>query len=135
MKKTHHLKGRTGNKANHWKGGNSRSYSKKKYCEIAEKALGKPLPKTAVVHHLDGNFTNNNKKNLVICENNGYHLLLHARERALRACGYPGWLKCCYCKKYDKPKNLYIRPDRYSGVHRSCENNYQKLRANTNATQ
>jgi HNH endonuclease len=61
---------------------------------FAEKALGKPLPKGAVVHHMDRDGTNNNTKspwNLVICPNQGYHMLLHARARAL---GYEPMRKC-----------------------------------------
>lgn len=51
---------------------------------IAEKALGKPLPKGAVVHHVDGDPAANRKPwNLVVCPNQDYHLLLHRRAQAL----------------------------------------------------
>lgn len=53
---------------------------------IAEKALGKPLPAKALVHHVDRDGTNNNTKspwNLVVCPDQGYHMLIHARARAL----------------------------------------------------
>jgi len=52
---------------------------------IAEQALGKPLPKGALVHHADGNALNNDPENLVICPDNAYHNLLHKR---LRQFGY-----------------------------------------------
>jgi hypothetical protein len=52
---------------------------------IAEKALGRRLPNGAVVHHVDEDKSNDSNRNLVICENQSYHLLLHARIRALRA--------------------------------------------------
>jgi len=50
---------------------------------IAERVLGRVLPPNAVVHHVDHNGTNNSNSNLVICESQGYHLLLHVKERRL----------------------------------------------------
>lgn len=51
---------------------------------LAEEALGKPLPKGAIVHHMNNkpwdNFT---PFNLVICPNQDYHLLLHRRAKEL----------------------------------------------------
>jgi hypothetical protein len=49
---------------------------------IAEKALGKPLPKGAVVHHIDEDKANNHPSNLVICPDQTYHRLIHARMKA-----------------------------------------------------
>ena len=126
--KEHPLKGRVGKDANRWEGGKSRSYNYKIYREKAEKALGKTLPNGTVVHHHDPDITKNKNCNLVLCENNSYHTFLHGRTRAFKACGHSDWLKCTYCKKYDDPKNLYIRPDRNSGVHRACENKYYHSR-------
>jgi len=51
---------------------------------MAEKALGKPLPKGVVVHHVDGDPAANRKPwNLVVCPNQDYHLLLHRRAQSL----------------------------------------------------
>ena len=71
---------------------------------ICAKALGRPLPVGAVPHHWDHNPANNTNPNLVICQNQGYHLLLHRRERALKACGHASWRKCTYCKQYGDPQ-------------------------------
>jgi hypothetical protein len=48
---------------------------------IAEKALGKPLPPKAVVHHANGS---RNSGPLVICQDRAYHWLLHRRENKLK---------------------------------------------------
>ncbi len=47
----------------------------------AEKALGKPLPRGAEVHHLDG--TKDDNTPLVICQDRSYHMFLHKRMREL----------------------------------------------------
>jgi hypothetical protein len=92
---------------------------------IAEKALGKFLPKNSVIHHLNGNPLDNTNTNLVVCENNAYHLLLHQRTRALKQCGHADWRRCGICKQHDDPKNLMIFKNNYV-VHREC--NIKKLR-------
>jgi hypothetical protein len=51
---------------------------------LAEKALGKPLPKGAVIHHIDGSSLNDIPTNLVVCPSHAYHMLLHARTRQLK---------------------------------------------------
>lgn len=50
---------------------------------VAEKALSKPLPIGAQVHHVDKNGLNNKNNNLVICQDQAYHSLLHVRQRRL----------------------------------------------------
>jgi hypothetical protein len=50
---------------------------------IAEKALGKPLPKGAQVHHLNERKGDNRNRNLVVCPDDAYHKLLHKRARDL----------------------------------------------------
>lgn len=92
---------------------------------VAENALGKLLPKKAIVHHINGIKTDDRPENLVICENQGYHQLLHQRERALKACGHTNWRRCNYCKKYDDPKNLYIHPNQPAAWHKECRRKYK----------
>jgi len=95
---------------------------------IAEAALGRPLPTNAVIHHADGNGENNERKNLVVCENQSYHLLLHQRQRALSVSGHSGWIKCAICGEYDNPENLYLYPNRGTGCHRQCRRKYERDR-------
>src|SRR5258708_16067 len=76
----------------------------------AELALGKPLPKDAEVHYINGDKLDNRPGNLVVCPNATYHWLLERRTRALKACGHANWIQCRLCKTYDDPINLYINP-------------------------
>ena len=71
------------------------------YRAVAERVLGKPLPVGCQIHH-------HTDTQFVICENQTYHALLHMRTRALKACGHASWRKCSFCKRYDKPENLFI---------------------------
>lgn len=90
------------------------------YQKVAEKALGRPLSKGEVVHHIDLNPQNNDNSNLVICSQ-PYHLILHARQRAMNATGNPDAKKCVYCKQWDTPENMVIHKVGTSNMrHRSC---------------
>jgi hypothetical protein len=81
---------------------------------MAENALGTYLPFGTEVHHYD-------TKQIVICQDKGYHMLLHRRTRALKACGHVAWRKCKVCKTYDDASNLTI--SRTAGTyHQSCAN-------------
>jgi len=92
------------------------------YILIIEKVLGKILPNKVVVHHVDVNPANNKNSNLVVCEDQDYHMLLHQRQRAYDICGNANWKKCKYCKQYDDSKNLYKHPSQNSYFHRKCSN-------------
>lgn len=91
---------------------------------IAEKALGKNLPKGAVVHHIDGDVSNNSRENLLICPSQAYHMLIHRRQRAMDDSGNPDYLLCIYCGKYDDPSKLYTY--KTSSFHRECRNKKQR---------
>ncbi len=78
---------------------------------IAERILGRPLPDNVQVHHHNQNPADNRNENLVICENDAYHKLLHVRMRIFKAGGDPSIHKIC-----GKCKELQLRT--YFGVKR-----------------
>lgn len=71
---------------------------------VAEQILGRDLKKDEVVHHIDGNRSNNNPKNLMIFATNGDHTSFHAGNKAYNINGV--WYTerkrkkvCPYCGK------------------------------------
>jgi len=137
---------RNGANSSGWKGGITKKqdgrvlvfspnhYKSYKYVQrsiyIAEKVFGKPLPSGAVVHHANCDHTNDKNNNLVICQDQGYHLFLHQRKRAYEASGNPSWRKCAYCKKYDAPDSMDIYVNKATGYdsvgHKHCRNKHNR---------
>jgi hypothetical protein len=97
---------------------------------VAERALGKPLPKDAQVHHSNEKRGENQNSNLVICQDNAYHRIIHRRKRAYDTCGHASWRKCPYCKRYDDIENMVIPKGGHSAHHNSCKNDHDRLRKN-----
>lgn len=93
---------------------------------VAEAALGHRLPRGAVVHHINQNPVDNRPRNLVLCENRAYHLLLHARLRAIRATGDPNRRPCVFCGRYE-PREMVPRTPK-GQFHRECCNQYRRRR-------
>lgn len=109
---------------------------------IVEQVLGKRLPAGAIVHHADGDESNDANSNLVVCKDQAYHMLLHKRSKAYDVTGFADSLYCRICKEWDHPAN--IRTYFYKGgkgnsytVHPSCnaENvkQYRSVKENRNA--
>lgn len=103
-----------------------------KHRGIVEAVLGITLPSSVEIHHVDGNALNNEKTNLVVCQDHQYHMLLHARSRAYDACGNPNFRKCQICKQWDDPTNMYLvyhkKQQQTVARHRACINAYQNER-------
>ncbi len=102
----------------------------------AEAALSHPLPPAAVIHHPDRDIWNADAR-LVICENQAYHRLLHARERIVKAGGNPNTDAICRRCQRVKPRTEF-------GVHsracfgvavmcRTCSSEYDKQRRRNRA--
>lgn len=87
---------------------------------VCEKALGKPLPKGAVPHHVNEKKDDNRPHNLVICEDENYHKLLHARMRAYKACGNPNARKCTFCKEWE----VGLLRNQNHHYHKKCRSEY-----------
>ncbi len=100
---------------------------------ICEAVVGRRLPKGSVVHHVNHDRRDNRKSNLVICQDTKFHSLIHLREKALLACGNANYRKCRYCKQWDDPQNMKMRPCSANGNgeefrHRACHARYEFLR-------
>jgi hypothetical protein len=101
---------------------------------LAERALGRYLPDGAEVHHVDEDKSHNVGGNLVICQDRGYHLLLHQRQRALDACGDANARRCYYCRTYGRQADIVVQPRPRDGkvyeqsFHPDCRRAYQAAR-------
>lgn len=99
---------------------------------VAEKALGHYLPSGAVIHHVNKRRHDNQNSNLVVCQDQTYHMLIHARMRALEACGNANWIRCAYCKSYSPRDEMRISTTH--AYHPKCASAYNraKYKENTN---
>lgn len=64
--------------------GYSKYYGRHEHRVVAEKKIGRKLQKGEVVHHIDGDKTNNHPNNLQVMTNSE-HARLHAEERWIEA--------------------------------------------------
>lgn len=74
---------------------------------IAAAVLGRPVPAGVQVHHVDGNGRNNTRRNLVICDSQRYHQILHARARVLVAGGDPNADAWCSICQHVRPLRMF----------------------------
>lgn len=88
---------------------------------VAERALGKPLPAGAVVHHVNGEPGDNRSCNLAVLPDTGYHMALHARLRVLRLGGDPfrQWT-CSTCQRLLDFAEFGKTSRRWNGVRSVC---------------
>lgn len=94
---------------------------------LASEALGGAVPDGAEVHHVNGDGTDNSRGNLVLCENQAYHGLLHRRSRAMDGYGDPNAKKCWLCQSWDDPDHLVVR-DGGGAYHSDCRYRYYRMK-------
>jgi hypothetical protein len=103
---------------------------------IAEKALRKSIPLGSSIHHVNGDRMDNGRGNLVICQDESYHRLLHYRSRALKECGDVHKRFCPFCGEWDDVSNLFQPKNREGFYHRECRRKYlQEWRKNKKEAQ
>ena len=64
---------------------------------VVEKVIGHYLPYPATVHHINEVKTDNRPGNLVVCQDERYHQLLHARINRKKKFGSPDLKRCDHC--------------------------------------
>lgn len=98
---------------------------------VAEQALGKLLPPQAVVHHVDGNHRHNVGSNLLICQDQAYHMLIHQRTRCRRLGGNPNTDKvCCVCQRPRPFEDFWRRRNNADGRQNICKDCHRLTRKN-----
>lgn len=93
---------------------------------VAERAVGHVLPPGVQVHHIDRDPWNNERGNLVICQDAAYHSLLHSRLDALEGCGNPDWRRCVHCGQWDALGNFRPRNGTMGFAHPTCDRRAQQ---------
>jgi hypothetical protein len=84
------------------------------HVHIVERAVGRRLPLGARIHHVDGDRSNNVGRNLVVCQDDAYHQLLHVRARVVAAGGNPNTDKLCSRCKIPKPFGAFYRDSSFT---------------------
>jgi len=82
-----------------------------------------------MVHHFNRVRSDNGNGNLVICEDQKYHMLLHQRARAYKATGCATARKCQFCDQWGI--DLKISPNGASARHLACHAEYMRIRNRT----
>lgn len=88
---------------------------------VVERVLGRKLKTTEIVHHVDENKLNNDPFNLVLCQDQAYHKILHARAKVIED-GYRPDLHayCQSCKRYMFIEAFPKNKARWNGIAHMC---------------
>lgn len=88
---------------------------------LVEKMLGRRLPSNAVVHHINRNRKDNRNSNLVVCQDQAYHMIIHQRMRVLGAAGNPNTDKICSRCRVVKPRSDFHKRTGGDGFRCYCK--------------
>jgi len=88
---------------------------------IAEQVLGKPLPKGAEVHHVNGIRFDNRKCNLVICQDIAYHRWIEVRYRRLKDTGSLTKKRCKDCREVKRLDGFHVQTTAWDGRDSYCK--------------
>lgn len=92
------------------------------HVKIVERILGHHIPIGSVIHHVNQNKRDNRNCNLILCQDQSYHRLLHARQRILDAGGNPDTDKICSrCKTLKNLDEFHIAPRNGDGRRCYCK--------------
>ena len=87
---------------------------------VMEQELGRFLFSGEVIHHIDGNKSNNNLENLMLFSSDGDHREFHNFMTKIRVCKNIDYVRCGICKKYFDPdeEGMYSYGKGYE--HKKC---------------
>lgn len=105
---------------------------KTEHVNMVEAVLGRELPLGAVVHHVNGNKADNRNDNFVVCPDQGYHRLIHARTKAMEATGNANAKPCRFCHEYEVDLSRLVK-NGTSHYHSKCHAKYQREHKNTHS--
>lgn len=104
---------------------------------IFEKHLGRKLTKEEIVHHIDGDKSNNDINNLMLFPTKSVHTKYHYEKGDLKIkVGenkkelINGKLKCSKCGKLKEIKEFLTDAKHYLGVRSICKDCYSQQRKN-----
>jgi len=109
---------------------------------VMEKHLGRILTKKEVVHHIDGNKSNNELDNLMLFPTKSIHTKYHFEIGDLKLKSgsnkkklINGKLICCKCRKLKEVKDFRTNSEAYLGVKGVCKKCYNIQRRIGNRVQ